>query len=420
MHWWERMLRRTRAERQLDAELRDHIERHTADLMAQGLDGAEARWRARLALGGIDQTKEACRDVRGTRGVETTMQDVRYAWRGLVALPAFTIVIVVSLALGIGANTAAFTLLHAALLRALPISQSNQLVELTSYDATVDSADHFSYPLYTLFHQALRPHADVAAIFPQRLTRVSADDGGAGRAVEHAVVEGASANYFSMLRVPPSEGRLFAEGDDSLAGGQAIAVISHAYRERRFGSSASTGGGGTSTSVEGRTLIIYDRPYTIVGVAPKGFDGVEAQAKTDIWLPVTASMPPNWITGDGTKVLRLIARMRPESEITQAQALADVIYRRYIVDRVLPGMTGSERKTLEGRHLRLRPAASGLATIGREYRRPLLILMGSVAIVLLLCCANLANLLLARQRAQAERLIAQSRRGGWPRCERWC
>ena len=360
MHWWERMFRRTRAERQLDAELRDHLERHIADLKAQGIDDTEARRRARLMFGGVDRIKEECRDASGTRGIETTMQDVRYAWRGLVALPAFTIVIVLSLALGIGANTAAFTLLHATLLRALPIAQPGQLVELTSYDANADSADHFSYPLYTSFRDALRAQADVAAVFPQRVARVSVDDAGGGAdAVEHAVVEGASANYFTMLGVAPGEGRLFVDGDDRPAGGQMIAVISHAYRERRFGganASASASPSHTPTSVEGRTLIIEDRSFIIVGVAPKGFDGVEAQAKTDIWIPVTTAMPPKWLESYGSKVLRLIARMRPESDVAQTAAMADVIYRRHIVDRVLPGMVGSARAVLEKRHLRFRPA----------------------------------------------------------------
>jgi predicted permease len=340
------------------------------------------------------------------------MQDVRYAWRGLVALPAFTVVIVLSLALGIGANTAAYTLLHAALLRALPVSQADQLVEFTTYDATGDGTDHFSYPLFTSYREALRTHADVAAVLPQRPKRISVDDGsGDTGVVERAIVEGASANYFSMLGVTPSAGRLFVESDDNAAGGQpiggqAIAVISQAYRERRFGD--------TSAPVEGRRLIIDDVPFVIVGVAARGFDGVEAQAKTDIWVPVTAALPPNWVTNYGSKVLRLIARMRPDADVVQAGAMADVIYRRYIVDRVLPGITGSDRAVLEGRHVRLRPAASGLATIGQEYRRPLSILMGSVAIVLLLCCANVANLLLARQRAREQEFAVRLSLGAGP------
>ncbi len=341
---------------------------------------------------------------------ETTMQDVRYAWRGLAALPAFTVVIVLSLALGIGANTAAYTLLHAALLRALPISQASQLVEFTTYDATGDGTDHFSYPLYTSYREALRAHADVAAVFPQRLKRIGVDDGngnGDMSVVERAVVEGASANYFSMLGVTPNEGRLFVEGDDSATGGEKIAVISHSYYERRFGGDRTSAAGHAPAparaSVEGRRLIVDDVPYIVVGVAAKGFDGVEAQAKTDIWIPVTAALPPKWMTNYGSKVLRIIARMRPDADLAQTAAMSDLIYRRYIVDRVLPGMPGSARTALEGRHVRLRPAASGLATIGREYRRPLFVLMGSVD--------HRAASVLRERRQSAARASARARTG---------
>jgi predicted permease len=351
------------------------------------------------------------------------MQDVRYAWRGLVALPAFTIVIVLSLALGIGANTAAYTLLHAALLRALPVSQAGQLVEITTYDPFTDASDAFSYPLYTSLRETLRNHADVASVFPQQMKRISVDErgvdggsvdgdsvnagGGDTTVVERAVVEGASANYFSMLGVTPSEGRLFVDGDDDATGGESIAVISQAYRTRRFGD--------TSAPVEGRRLIIDDVPYVIVGVAARGFDGVEAQARTDIWIPVTAALPRHWVNNYGSKVLRLIARMRPDADLAQASAISDIVYRKYIVDHVLPGATGTPRATLEARHVRLRPAASGFATIGQEYRRPLAILMGSVVIVLLLCCANVANLLLARQRAREREFAVRLSLGAGPR-----
>jgi predicted permease len=336
----------------------------------------------------LDLIKRAYRGARGTRGIETLHQDLRYAWRGLLAERRFTLVVVLSLALGIGANTAAYTLLHAALLRALPVPEPDRLVELTVYSVEGDLSNNFGYPLYEELREALRPYAVVAALYPQRLNRVTVD----GQSVERAVVEAVSANYFRMLRLGAVEGRLLMDSDDSAGGGQAVAILSSAYRDRRFGSGAS---------IVGQTIMIEEKPYTIAGVAASGFAGVEAQARTEIWLPLTAMLPPQWLTSNGSRIFSFMGRLDRDADAAQAAAAADVVYRRYVEGELLAGArTPALRALYASSHIRLRPAAAGLSSLGREYRRPLQILMVSVAIILLLCCANVANLMLARQRTR--------------------
>jgi predicted permease len=402
MRWWERLRRRSVIERQLDAELRDHLDRQASELMDAGVPEAEARRRARLTFGGLDQIKEACRDVRGTRGIEILLQDVRYAWRGLVAQPAFTMVVVLSLALGIGANTTAYTLIHAALLRALPVPDPDRLVELTVYDAEGDRSNNFGYPLYEELREALQPYAVTAALYSQRLNRVSID----GQGVERAVVEVVSANYFGMLQLGAADGRLLVDADDAVAGDVAAAVVSSAYRDRRFGVEAP---------VIGQTIAIEEKPYTIVGVVARGFDGVEAQARTDIWLPLRASLPERWLTSNGSMIFRYMARLQPGIDATQATAVVDLVYQRFLEGDVLPKLKdAAARAPYASRHLRLRPAPEGLSSLGHEYRRPLLILMGSVAIILLLCCANVANLMLARQRSREQEFAVRLSLGAGP------
>ena len=339
---------------------------------------------------GLNLIKTAYRGARGTRGIETLLHDLRYARRGLLAEPRFTLVVVLSLALGIGANTAAYTLLHAALLRALPVPEPDRLIELTVYDSEGDRSNSFGYPLYEELREALRPYAVVAAVYPQRLNRVTVD----GQGVERAVVEAVSANYFRMLGLGAVEGRLLIDSDDSIAGGQAIAVLSRSYRDRRFGDRAS---------IVGQTITIEEKPYTIAGVAAAGFDGLEAQARTDIWLPLTASLPQRWLTSNGSRIFGFMGRLDRDADAAQAAVAADVVYRRYVEAELLPGARNpAARAMYAATHLRLRPARAGFSSLGREYRRPLLILMVSVAIILLLCCANVANLMLARQRTREQ------------------
>ena len=334
--------------------------------------------------------------------METVLQDLTYAWRRLLADRASTLVVVVSLALGIGANTAAYTLVHAALLQALPVPNPERLVELTVYDASGERSNNYGYPLYRELRDALGPFAATAAVYPPRLNRISLD----GAPVERAVVEAVSGNYFEMLQLKADAGRLLAEADDNLTGGQAVAVLSRGYRDRRFGARAE---------VVGRTVTIEEKPYAIVGVVAGAFEGVDAQSPTDVWVPIATALPLRWLTSNGSRIFSYVARLVPDRDPVQAGAAAELVYRRYLEQELLPSQRDAAGRAMyESTHLGLRPAAAGLASLGRAYRRPLTIVTGFVVIILLLCCANVANLMLARQQARRQEFALRLSLGAGP------
>ena len=261
-----RLLRRRRLEIQLDAELRDHLERQTADYVRDGLGEAEARRRARLELGGVEQVKEACRDARGTRWLEDFGQDLQYGLRVLRRSPAFTLVAVLSLALGIGANTAIFTLVDSLILRTLPVREPQRLVRL----------QHGSWtnPIWEEIRARQHELLDGAAAFSD--DRFDLASGG-----EAELAEGfwASGGFFDVVGVPAILGRTFTREDDLRDGGPdgPVAVISHAFWQRRFGG---------ELSVIGRSLPLNGVPFTIVGVTPPGFFGPSVGRSFDVAVPI--------------------------------------------------------------------------------------------------------------------------------------
>jgi predicted permease len=325
-------------------------------------------------------------DFGGT-WVDDLGQDLRYACRGFATHRIIAAAIVVSLALGIGANTAVFTVIHAALLRPLPVDQPAALVQFVSYNAEGDQSSHFSYRLFTELRDATSPDVDVFAMVDQGLARLRMEGG----VPERGIVEAVSSTYFRALRVPSSAGRVIEEGDDSLSGGNPVAVLSHTFWTVRFAQ---------ASDIVGTQIEIDGKPFVVVGVAAKGFDGTEAQSRTDIWVPLTTRLQRSWLSAPGTMIMRVMGRVGPAANRRQLEAAADVAYQRHLVAHFIGTLPADVKSAFRDRHLRLRGAAAGLSTIGLSYRRPLVILMSAVAVILLLSCANVANLLLARQRAR--------------------
>jgi predicted permease len=331
----------------------------------------------------------------GSNWLNDLGQDVRYAHRGFRTHPIVAAAVVLSLALGIGANSAVFTVIHAALLRPLPVEDADALVQFVSYNAEGDQSSHFSYRLFTELRDATSPDIDVFALIDQKKARLEMDGG----VPERAIVEAVSSTYFRALRVPSSAGRVLEEADDSLTGGNAVAVVSHTFWTRRF-AQAPFGGAQGRPDVIGKTIEIDAKPFVIVGVAAKGFDGTEAQSRTDIWVPITTRLERSWISAPGTMIMRVMGRLGAAANRRQLQAAADVAYQRHLVAHFIGTLPADVKSAFRNRHLRLRGAAAGLSTLGLSYRRPLLVLMSAVGLILLLSCANVANLLLARQRAR--------------------
>jgi len=252
MTWWTRLTGRRRHEAQLDAELRDHVERQVADYVQAGMSEPDARRRIRLESGGLDQVKDQCRDVRATRLIEELARDVRYACRVLRKSPGFTFAAIVSLALGIGANTAIFTLIDATMLKSLPVREPERLIELLTDRGGGRPFNAFSYPALEQFRDHATTLDGVIASHSWRLF-VAVDNAapelGAGQYV--------TGNFFPVLGVAAHVGRTVLPSDDR-PGAEPVAVLSHAYWVRRFGA---------DPLVAGRRMTLDGLVFTIVGVA---------------------------------------------------------------------------------------------------------------------------------------------------------
>ena len=392
MRWIKALFGRRRAERELDKELQFHIEELVAGKIADGMDPAEARRQAILELGGPAQIKEECRDVRLLHWLEVWLAELRYGFRALRSSPAFTLTAVLSIALGIGANATIFTLLHAALWKPLPVSEPQQLFQLQrlSPDGWTGEGG-YSWVLYNQMLEAGRPYGDVFAKAGTAMRKFRVD----GSQQDRAVGESVSANFFDALQVGPFLGRTFEPQDDSLLGGRAVAVLSHAFWQRRFGS---------DPGVIGKTVSYEERPFTIVGVARPGFQGIDAESAVDVWTTITASSPRGWLTNTQTNWMTPFIRLRTGVTAQEAHTALEARFRRHLTEELLPGAGAYYTRILQAQKFTLRPAAAGLATTGRRYQTPLLVLMGVVALVLLISCANVANLVLARNLSRQQQL----------------
>ena len=389
---------RRRLDRDLDDEVQAHLDLLAAEYERQGLSLQDARLAARREFGGIEPMKEAHRDGRTWRWIEDAVHDARYALRTLRRNPAFAVVATLTLALGIGANTALFSVIDALILRKLPVARPNDLVLFAVNEGSGPLNTYFSHPLYEDF----RDHATTlsgTALFVdivRRPLRVGPEAAADAQPVRSSAVSG---NFFSVLGVQAAHGRTLTDNDDRRGAAEPVAVISHEYWISRFGA---------DPDVVGRRVTMSDVPLTIVGVAPAGFFGADIGAAPDLWWPIqlTPRLDPdstNTLSQRNSEWLRIIGRLRPGSTLAAANAEMRVWLDRDTTDRL-------ERRRRRGvaadadhafqRSLTLRPGATGDTFLRQRYTAPLVILMIVVAVVLLIACANVANLLLARASAR--------------------
>lgn len=321
----------------------------------------------------------------GWNSLETLWQDLRYGLRQLRRSPGFTIVVILTLALGIGANTAIFSVIDAVLLRNLPVRNPQELVQL----ATVGpyGVGSFSYPGLKRFRDENHACSDMAAI--GWLNKLDASINGQAEAAEGRIVSG---NFFSLLGVGASVGRTFTSEDEKTPQSSAVAVISYGYWKRRFG---------LNPSVVGRSITLNRTPFTIVGVTPAGFSGPEVGYSPDIYVPMT--MEPafhderSWLDQPDYHWLRIMGRLKPGVSRQQARADLEVIHRQVLADIPAQGWSPAERKDFLSQRLEVTSAASGIVFgLPKQFSATLSILMGMVGLVLLIACANVANLLLGR------------------------
>jgi len=322
--------------------------------------------------------------------MNTISGDIRHSVRSLRKTPGFLIIVVLTLGLGIGANTAIFSLMDQVLLRPLPVHDPASLVLLDgpgAFRGRTLNAMTFSYPMYKDFRDRNEVFAGVLARVPLAMTAVWRG------ASERANGELVSGNFFEVLGVQPALGRLFNAADDQTPGGHPSAVISYGYWQRRFG--------GDPTIVD-QAITVNGHPLTIVGVSTRGFTGVQVGQAADIMVPLMmkAQMTPTWNDLDNrrSRWLTVMARLKPGISRKQSEAAMNVIYRQINEQEIkeIPDASESFRQRFVSKHLDVLAGDKGLSDLRRQFSKPLIVLMSMVGVVLLIACANVANLLMAR------------------------
>jgi predicted permease len=375
MWTWKR-----KANADIDRELRHHFESLVQELISTGVAPREARRRARLEFGGLGQVMEECRDVRG-HWLEDFGKDLNYARRTLRRSPGFLAVSVLSLALGIGANAAIFSLINALMLRSLPVKDPQQLVHITRIDAN-GNPSLVSYPLFEFLRGNLKSLSGAAA---QREAKLVIVIDGREDVVNAELV---SSSEYSVLGINPVIGRLFSPQDDRAVPVLPTAVISYGYWQRHFGA---------NPDVVGKTLTVdgHDDVFTIIGVTPAEFHGPVVGDDPEIALPLTTMLSVDDRNGPTNNMLNMMGRLAPGVTRQHADAELQVLWRTFR-QRVAATLPQRDRPIILQQHAAVLDGRNGFDPLRYRYSKALLVLMGVVALVLLLACSNLSGLLLAR------------------------
>jgi predicted permease len=376
MSWFKQLFSRRRLYDDLSAEIRDHLEERVEELVAGGMHKSEASAAARREFGNVALVTEDSRSVWRWSFVENMLIDIRYGLRMLRKSPGFTLVAIVTLALGIGANAAIFSMSDAVLLKLLPAKNPRQLVyfRLRTPD---NEGSSFSRTEFEVFRQASRSFSGMLAFDS---TRVVLNHGGQSDFILGQCVSG---NFFSLLRVDATLGRTLTN-DDEQPGRPGVAVISYGYWKRRFA---------LDSSVVGRSITLKGFPFTIVGVAPEQFRGILLGDSDDIWVPL--SFWENLRLNDHL-TLGVMARMKPGADEKQASAELTLIDQQFTAAALGSKISPQEEQEVRARSIELVPGGRGLIDLPDELPQSLLVLTTVVGLVLLIACANVANLLLAR------------------------
>src|SRR5579863_7670015 len=390
---------RREKEAELRAELEFHLGEESEERLSEGRSPAEARLEARREFGNVTRVAEETRAAWGWTLAEQFAQDLRYALRNMASNKTFSALAILSLALGIGANTAIFSFMDSILLRSLPVNHPERLVILSFW--TKENEVHgmnthddsflpaktgygdsvFSYPAFAMFQSNNRIFSDVFGYQGAGDLHFAAGD-----RAEIARTEYITGNYFQALGVPPAAGRLIMSDDDR-AGASSVAVISHALSQRRFGS---------AENATGKSVLINQHQFTVIGVVPPHFFGVDPAMAPDVYIPLHSIRTlegegaAQFFTDPNTEWIVTMARLRPGVSREQAQAVLAPQLAQWM------RTVNTARNRADLPRLVVRDGGAGLNGVRYQYSRPLVILLALVALILVLACANIANLLLAR------------------------
>ena len=372
------LLRSGAVDRDLDDEMQGHLQYLIDEYVAQGLSRGDAHDRALREFGGVVRLKEECRDARGVTWLTDVVRDVRYSLRMIGRAPAFTLIAVLTIALGVGANTAIFSLVNTVLLRLLPVARPHELFFIQS----AGSDGRGGTPPYPYFERlrAETSSFDGIVAFATDELRIEIDG-----TPEQVFGQIASGDYFDVLGLRPAAGRLLTPDDEKLD--PPVAVIGYGYWQRRFGS---------DPGAIGRSLTFSDRTFIIVGVTHREFWGLQPGRQIDVTLPITQAgrMLANTKTWSW---FNAVARLRPGIPVEQATAQADTIFQLFMDT----GVQSEEMRRKRFNRIELSSAARGLDRLRTRFSKPLYALTVVAALVLLIACVNLGNLLAVRGTARS-------------------
>jgi len=390
MSWWSRItnvFHNDRLGREIEEELRSHVD----EAIAQGRDAAEAR----RAFGDPLRQREESRDIRLVPWLDSLRADAIFGWRQLAKRKVTSAAAVASLALGIGACTAAFRLIDAVLLRPLPIAKPELLYEVSrkgiDFDGKPASVDSWAYPSFRLMRAAVKDRAELIAVSYAESTDLTYKS---DEEMEKAYVEYVSGWMFGAFGLRPAAGRLFTENDDVKPGGHPYAVLSYDYWTHRFGN---------DPKAIGRTFRMNGSIYQIIGVAEAPFTGTEPGTVAGIFLPTM--MHPGAVHDDWTWH-RTLALLKPGVAVEPVRAILNATSHAFEEERA-KGFKGMSQENIEkflAQTVVLEPAAAGASGLQQDYRTALLALAVLVALVLLIACANVANLLTAQAASRAREM----------------
>ncbi|MGH9438324.1 MAG: ABC transporter permease, partial [Terriglobia bacterium] len=400
---WSRFFRRKQWDEERARELEAYLQIETDENVARGIPHEQARQAARRKLGNSTLIREEIYRMNSIRFVESIWQDVRYAVRTLAKSRMFTFVVIASLALGIGANTAIFSLIEAALLKMLPVRNPERLVEFERVNPAIGAYNYFAYPAFKEFRNHNRVFSGMLAFLPF-FQDLDIEVDGKGGVAKGQVVSG---DYFSTLGIHAIVGRAIEPRDEKRA--NLVAVISYRYWRKRFA---------LDPAVVGKHVVINNTPFTIIGVTPPGFFGLQPGQSIDVSAPLTtiAYLSPGFaaagtrndlLTSPSQHWLSIMGRLGPG--ITKQKASADLqpIFHQTMREALEGLASDSLRQFYRHEKFRLDSGGKGLAALRQKYSKPLWILMAITGLLLLVTCANVANLMLGRANARQKEIMVR-------------